>query len=78
MTTRPEPSASTDGKHPWCRRILLDPLSLAVPIVAGAAVPAALATAGPDRQGPMAAGIATLLAFCWAGLNAGYANSGST
>jgi hypothetical protein len=56
----------------------LDPLSLAVPIVAGAAVPAALATAGPDRQGPMAAGIATLLAFCWAGLNAGYANSGST
>lgn len=78
MTTRPEPPAFTDGKRPWCRRILLDPLSLAVPIVAGAAVPAALATAGPDRQGPMAAGIATLLAFCWAGLNAGYANSGST
>ncbi|MEV4007081.1 hypothetical protein [Actinomadura sp. NPDC049753] len=77
MTIRPEPPAFMDGKRPWCRRILLDPLGLAVPIVAGAAVPAALATAGPDRQGPMA-GIATLLAFCWAGLNAGYANSGST
>jgi hypothetical protein len=78
MTTHPEPSVPTDGIGPWYRRVLLDPLSVAVPIVAGAAVPVALATAGPDRHGPMAAGMVTLLACCWAGLNAGYANSGST
>jgi hypothetical protein len=59
------------------RRALLHPLTVAMPIVAGAAALAALATAGPGVEGTVGTVLA-LLAFGWAGLNAGYANSGST
>jgi hypothetical protein len=47
------------------RRIVLHPFALAIPVVLGAALPAVFH------------GLA-ILAFLWAGLNAGYANSGST
>jgi hypothetical protein len=47
------------------RRIILHPLVLAIPVALGVAIPAVF---------PAVAA----LAFFWAGLNAGYANSGST
>ncbi|PZG02516.1 hypothetical protein [Micromonospora deserti] len=59
------------------RRILLHPLTVALPLVAGAAASAALAAVGAGAEGTLGAALA-LLAFGWAGLNAGYANSGST
>jgi hypothetical protein len=54
----------------------LHPLALSVPVVAGPAGLAALA-GGSGAAGTPGVALA-LLAFGWAGLNAGWANSGST
>ncbi|MEO3927138.1 hypothetical protein ABGB07_25205 [Micromonosporaceae bacterium B7E4] len=69
-----DPIRRTTGAR--LRRALSHPLTVAVPVVVGAAVPAVLATTSgsPDVTGTALA----LLAFAWAGLAAGYANSGST
>ncbi|GAA3761986.1 hypothetical protein GCM10022225_54640 [Plantactinospora mayteni] len=69
-----DPIGRTTGAR--LRRALSHPLTVAVPVVAGAVVPAVLgATSG---TGDVAGTALALLAFAWAGLAAGYANSGST
>jgi hypothetical protein len=60
------------------RRSLSHPLTVALPVVVGAAAPAVLATTGLGGTGGFLGTVLALLAFGWAGLNAGYANSGST
>jgi hypothetical protein len=67
---------ATTGRR--LRRAVLHPLILALPIVAGAAVMAALAAFGSGVEQTAAGTVMALVAFGWAGLNAGYANSGST
>lgn len=59
------------------RRAVLHPLTVSTPIVAGAAILAVLAATG-SGGGRSTETVLALLAFGWAGLNAGWANSGST
>ena len=61
----------------WSSRAALHPLALSVPVVLGAAGPAVLVTVDADAAGTLGV-VPALLAFGWAGLNAGWANSGST
>jgi hypothetical protein len=56
-------------------RLLLHPISVAIPLTV---IPVLVGMTWSYARPAPIAGMLTLISFYWAGLNSGYANSGST